>query len=78
MVELTTFLEPAWSIRERQREFRGWLGVGSQNLKDRLRAAFPLRERRGAQLAPPTTLLARGCGRPSRSLLGWLLTPATA
>ena len=24
-----TFLEPAWSIRERQREFRGWLGVGS-------------------------------------------------
>ena len=33
MVELATFLEPAWSIRERQREFRGWLGVGSQKLK---------------------------------------------
>jgi len=31
MVELATFLEPAWSIRERQREFRGWLGVGSQD-----------------------------------------------
>ena len=29
VVGLATFLEPAWSIRERRREFRGWLGVGS-------------------------------------------------
>ena len=40
MVGLATFLEPAGSIRERRREFRGWLGVGSQNLNGRLRAAF--------------------------------------
>jgi len=31
MVGLATFLEPAWSIRERQREFRGWLGVGNDS-----------------------------------------------
>jgi hypothetical protein len=26
-----TFLEPAWSIRERRREFRGWLGEGNDS-----------------------------------------------
>jgi hypothetical protein len=33
MSAFETFLEPAGSIRERRREFRGWLGVGSQTIR---------------------------------------------
>jgi hypothetical protein len=42
MVELATFLEPAWSIRERQREFRGWLGVGRLARRVRKDLASPM------------------------------------
>ena len=47
MVGLATFLEPAGSIRERRREFRGWLGVGSQTKNRELDADNQLTESLG-------------------------------